>query len=81
MLASGISNDCVKPNKKSDAIGYGYDFELGNERIAFRENNYSIFLADYSKMREKHEFFLNKELDNGEIIQLTCYFDPPVEEQ
>lgn len=62
---------------EGSGIGYGWKIELGNSTISI--DNHNIFEADYSKFEQEQEFYLKKKLDNGEIVQRTCYLTPPTE--
>lgn len=63
--------------ENGNTIGYGYNHDIitgyrGEENAPEQE-----LIIDYSKMTENQEFFIDHKLDNGEIIQLTVYLDPP----
>lgn len=60
-----------------NAIGYACDLDIGNTFEP--RNGYVVYLADYSKISESKEFFLNKKLDDGSIVGVNCYLAPPTE--
>lgn len=61
-----------------NGIGYGLDFEIGNTFEP--RNGYVVYLADYSKISEDKKFFLDKKLEDGSIVGVSCYLAPPVEQ-
>lgn len=61
-----------------NGIGYGFDFEIGN--TCEPRFGYSVFTGDYSKISEDKKFFLNKKLEDGSIVGVSCYLAPPVEQ-
>lgn len=61
-----------------NGIGYGLDMEIGNTFEP--RNGYVVYLADYSKISEDKKFFLDKKLEDGSIVGVSCYLAPPVEQ-
>ena len=71
------AEDEIIVNCEGTLIGYGWNIDFGDTARSIE--NYSILIGDYSIFENNPEFFLKKKLDNGDIVQRTCYFEPPTE--
>ena len=69
------ADDKVLFNVSGLPVDMACDTSLGNEFESI--DNYNIFVFDYSNLKQNHEFYLKKKLANGDIVQRTCYLDPP----
>lgn len=63
--------------ENGNSIGYGYNHDIITGYRGEKDAPEQELIIDYSKMTENQEFFIDHKLDNGEIIQLTVYLDPP----
>lgn len=63
--------------ENGNIIGYGYNDDVVTGYRGEKDAPEQELIIDYSKMTENQEFFIKHRLDNGEIIQLTVYLDPP----